>query len=68
MWAEYKDIRIVMDFVGHFLKTEVDRLWPILAIGGGVVADSNPTAEYEESCNKARALMRAAEIAQRFVS
>jgi anthranilate synthase component 1 len=28
--------------------------------GGGVVADSDPTLEYEESCNKARALIRAA--------
>jgi anthranilate synthase component 1 len=31
--------------------------------GGGVVADSNPEAEYQESCNKARALIRAAEEA-----
>jgi anthranilate synthase component 1 len=31
--------------------------------GGGVVADSNPEAEYLESCNKARALIRAAEEA-----
>ena len=34
--------------------------------GGGVVADSNPEAEYQESCNKARALIRAAEEAARF--
>ena len=34
--------------------------------GGGVVADSNPDAEYEESCNKARALLRAAEEAANF--
>jgi anthranilate synthase component 1 len=34
--------------------------------GGGVVADSNPDAEYEESCNKARALLRAAEEAVKF--
>ncbi len=31
--------------------------------GGGVVADSDPEAEYQESCNKARALIRAAEMA-----
>lgn len=30
--------------------------------GGGVVADSDPEAEYQESCNKARALLKAAEI------
>ncbi|KAB8142908.1 anthranilate synthase component I [Chloroflexia bacterium SDU3-3] len=32
--------------------------------GGGVVADSNPTAEYQESCNKAAALLRAIELAE----
>ena len=34
--------------------------------GGGVVADSDPEAEYQETRNKARALVRAAEEAQRF--
>ena len=34
--------------------------------GGGIVADSNPKAEYEESCNKAQALIRAAEEAINF--
>lgn len=36
--------------------------------GGGVVADSDPQAEYEESCNKARALIRAAEDALNFAA
>jgi anthranilate synthase component 1 len=36
--------------------------------GGGVVADSDPEAEYQETRNKARALMRAAEEAMRFAS
>ena len=36
--------------------------------GGGVVADSNPEAEYQESCNKARALIRAAEEAVAFAA
>lgn len=36
--------------------------------GGGVVADSNPQAEYEESCNKAMALIRAAEEAVKFAA
>jgi anthranilate synthase component 1 len=31
--------------------------------GGGVVADSDPAAEYEESRNKARAIVRALEVA-----
>jgi len=34
--------------------------------GGGIVADSDPEAEYQESCNKARALIRAAEVASGF--
>ncbi len=34
--------------------------------GGGIVADSDPEAEYQESWNKARALMRAVEEAVRF--
>lgn len=36
--------------------------------GGGVVADSDAEAEYQESQNKARALIRAAEQAHRFVN
>ncbi len=36
--------------------------------GAGVVADSNPKAEYEETVQKARALFRAAEEAVRFAS
>jgi anthranilate synthase component I len=32
--------------------------------GAGIVADSNPTAEYEETRDKARALLRALELAQ----
>jgi anthranilate synthase component 1 len=33
--------------------------------GGGVVADSDPTEEFRESCNKAAALLRAIEEAER---
>ncbi len=36
--------------------------------GGGVVVDSDPEYEYQESCNKAKALMRAAEEAIRYAS
>jgi anthranilate synthase component 1 len=32
--------------------------------GGGVVADSAPALEYEESRNKARAMVRALEVAR----
>ena len=36
--------------------------------GGGIVADSDPEAEYQESCNKARAVIRAAEEAMRYAA
>ncbi len=36
--------------------------------GGGVVADSQPKSEYEESQNKAKALLRAADEAIRFAA
>ena len=36
--------------------------------GGGVVADSDPDAEYRESCNKAEALLSAARDAVRFAA
>src|SRR3546814_13442341 len=36
--------------------------------GCGIVADSDPEAEYQETCNKARALIRAAEEAVRFAA
>jgi anthranilate synthase component 1 len=36
--------------------------------GGGVVYDSEPEAEFQESCNKARALIRAAQEAVRFAA
>lgn len=38
----------------------------VVQSGGGVVADSNPEAEYQETVNKAKALFRAAEEAVRF--
>ena len=34
--------------------------------GGGIVADSDPEAEYQESVNKAKAVLRAATLAGRF--
>ena len=36
--------------------------------GGGVVADSQPEAEYQETVNKSKALLAAAEEAVRFAS
>jgi anthranilate synthase component 1 len=40
----------------------------IIQAGGGVVADSDPEAEFQESNNKAQAIVRAAEAAVRFAS
>jgi len=37
----------------------------LIQAGAGIVADSNPTAEYEETKDKAKALLRALELAQR---
>ena len=39
-----------------------DRAW--IQAGGGVVADSDPAAEYRETVNKAGALIRAIELAE----
>ena len=36
--------------------------------GGGVVSDSDPEGEYQESCNKAQALIRAAQEAVKFAA
>jgi anthranilate synthase component 1 len=36
--------------------------------GGGVVADSDPEAEFQETVNKAKALMAAADEAVRYAS
>ncbi len=40
----------------------------IVQAGAGIVSDSNPEAEYQESREKARALFRAAEEAVRFAA
>jgi anthranilate synthase component 1 len=41
-----------------------DRVY--IQAGGGVVADSDPAAEFDESCNKARAMIRALGAARDF--
>ncbi len=35
-----------------------------LQAGAGIVADSNPAAEYQESMNKAQAVLRAVDAAR----
>ncbi|HEY8370946.1 MAG TPA: anthranilate synthase component I family protein, partial [Thermodesulfobacteriota bacterium] len=44
------------------LVHEGGRYW--VQAGAGIVADSDPAAEHQECANKARALLRAAEVAQ----
>ncbi len=44
------------------LVHEEGRYW--VQAGAGIVADSEPAAEHQECANKARALLRAAEVAQ----
>ena len=43
---------------------EVENGWANVQAGAGVVADSVPEKEYEETINKARALMKAIEMAE----
>ena len=59
-----------LDFAGNLdfcitIRTvvmEQGRAW--VQAGAGIVADSNPTAEYEETRDKARAVIRALELAE----
>jgi anthranilate synthase component 1 len=46
------------------LLVKNDRVY--IQAGGGVVADSDPAAEFDESCNKARAMIRALGAAREF--
>ena len=58
-----------LDFAGNLdfcitirtIVLESGRAW--VQAGAGIVADSNPTAEYEETRDKARAMIRALELA-----
>jgi anthranilate synthase component 1 len=46
------------------LLVKDDRVY--IQAGGGIVADSDPAAEFDESCNKARAMIRALGAAREF--
>ena len=60
-----------LDFSGHLdccitIRTIViQNGLAYVQAGAGIVADSDPTAEYRETCDKASALIRALEMAQR---
>ena len=60
-----------LDFAGHLdccitIRTIVMKNgWAYVQAGAGIVSDSEPTAEYNETRDKASALIRALEMAQR---
>ena len=53
-----------MDMCINIRTVVVTRRRAFIQAGAGIVADSNPTAEYEETRDKARAMIRALELAQ----
>ncbi|MCP9454953.1 MAG: anthranilate synthase component I [Nitrospira sp.] len=54
-----------MDMCINIRTVVVFRHRAFIQAGAGIVADSIPEHEYEETCNKARAMMRAIELAER---
>ncbi|MDH5740597.1 MAG: anthranilate synthase component I [Nitrospira sp.] len=54
-----------MDMCINIRTVVVSRHRAFIQAGAGIVADSNPEHEYEETCNKSRAMMKAIELAER---
>jgi anthranilate synthase component 1 len=59
----YLDFAGNLDFCIAIRTIVLERGKASVQAGAGIVADSNPTAEYEETRDKARAMMRALELA-----
>jgi anthranilate synthase component 1 len=53
-----------MDMCINIRTVVVKKHQAFIQAGAGIVADSNPEHEYEETCNKAQAMMRAVELAE----
>ncbi len=53
-----------MDMCINIRTVVVSRHRAFIQAGAGIVADSKPEYEYEETCNKARAMMKAIELAE----
>ncbi|MDF0673910.1 MAG: anthranilate synthase component I [Nitrospira sp.] len=53
-----------MDMCINIRTVVVSRHRAFIQAGAGIVADSNPEHEYEETCNKACAMMKAIELAE----
>jgi anthranilate synthase component 1 len=60
----YLDFAGNLDFCITIRTVVMENGHAYVQAGAGIVADSNPTAEYEETRDKARAVLRALEIAQ----
>jgi anthranilate synthase component 1 len=60
----YVDFAVNLDFCITIRTVLIEDGRAYVQAGAGIVADSNPTAEYEETRDKARAVIRALELAQ----
>jgi anthranilate synthase component 1 len=60
----YVDFAGNLDFCITIRTVLIENGRAFVQAGAGIVADSNPTAEYEETRDKARAVIRALELAQ----
>src|SRR5688572_11534522 len=60
----YLDFAGNLDFCITIRTVLIENGRAFVQAGAGIVADSNPTAEYEETRDKARAVLRALELAQ----
>jgi anthranilate synthase component I len=64
----YLDFAGNLDFCITIRTVLIENGRAYVQAGAGIVADSNPTAEYEETKDKARAVLRALELAQNGLS
>ncbi|MBI2829394.1 MAG: anthranilate synthase component I [Acidobacteria bacterium] len=60
----YLDFAGNLDFCITIRTVVIEHRRAYVQAGAGIVADSNPTAEYEETRDKARAMIQALELAQ----
>ena len=61
----YVDLRGNLDFCIAIRTIVIEGRSALVQAGAGIVADSDPAAEYHETRDKARALVRAIELAER---
>jgi anthranilate synthase component 1 len=61
----YLDFAGNLDFCIAIRTIVIERRRALVQAGAGIVADSDPAAEYQETCDKARALLSAIELAER---